>query len=133
MQSPEQLANLRPPWTKENRGSGHHKKHPNGYLTPVLKKLLKGKWPANDPKIKALLATLKLPETIGTFLVLRRIMNACEGDDLAIERIFERLDGKVGELEPESAGQDTRIIIINNGSKQADGSNPKGLPEKISI
>jgi hypothetical protein len=71
----------------------HTKKGP--YLTPILNKLLNAKWEFHDKKIKTLLKDLKMKETIGTALVLRRILNGTEGDDLAIERIFDRIDGKV--------------------------------------
>ncbi len=74
----------------------HTKKGP--YLTPILKKLLSANWEFHDKKIKVLLKDLKLKETIGVALVLRRVLNGTEGDDLAIERIFDRIDGKVAEV-----------------------------------
>lgn len=83
------------------------------YLTPILKKILTGKWDIKDEKIKALLKTLKLPETIATSVVLRRILNACEGDDLAIERIFDRVDGKLVDTKIDQS-QHTQYVIFRN-------------------
>jgi len=92
----------------------HTQKGP--YLANILKKILSGKWEFHDPKVKALLKDLKLKETIATALVLRRVLNATEGDDLAIERIFERVDGKVDQkLLTDSP--ETKIIIIRDGNK----------------
>ena len=65
------------------------------YLRPILKKLLSADWKFNDPKIKAMLKKHHLKEDIATAVVLRLIMNAIEGDDRAIEDIFDRIDGKV--------------------------------------
>ncbi|MFA6067542.1 MAG: hypothetical protein WC810_03075 [Janthinobacterium sp.] len=71
----------------------HTQKGP--YFKTILDKLLSGKWEVTDPKVKGLLRGLELPETIGVIITLRRILNATEGDDTAIERIFDRVDGKV--------------------------------------
>ena len=72
----------------------HTQKHPNGYLTPLLKRLLKKSITVPNPEHPhGKLVKLTVKDAI----VWRRILNACEGDDTAIERIFNRLDGKVPE------------------------------------
>lgn len=91
----------------------HTQKGP--HLTTILKKLLSAKWPLKDRKLKELLKSLKLRETLEVSLALRRLLNALEGDDLAIERIFDRIDGKVAQ-KLKAEGFADKIIIINNGS-----------------
>jgi hypothetical protein len=73
----------------------HTKKGPR--LTTILNKLLSAKWDFNDPKIKELIKKCELEETIEVALCLRRILNGTEGDDAAIERILDRIDGKVAQ------------------------------------
>ena len=73
----------------------HTQKGPR--LTTILKKLLSAEWEVNDPKIQALLAKCGLDRTIEVILCLRRILNGTEGDDLAIEKIFDRIDGKISQ------------------------------------
>lgn len=99
----------------------HTKKGP--YLTPILNKLLSAEWPIKDAKMKSLLKRLELPETIAVSVALRRILNACEGDDLAIERIFDRVDGKVANIQEEGTDD-----LINNTLEFKDiPKNGKGL------
>lgn len=64
-------------------------------LTTILKKLIAGEWEFSDAKIQDLLKRTDCKQTIETALCLRRILNGTEGDDQAIERIFDRIDGKV--------------------------------------
>lgn len=73
----------------------HTKKGP--HLTTILKKLISAEWDFNDPKIKELIKKCDLEQTIEVALCLRRILNGTEGDDAAIERIFDRIDGKVSQ------------------------------------
>jgi len=103
----------------------HTQKHPNGYLTSTLKKLLSADWDIKDAKIKKLLKNSNLKETVATALVLRRILNGCEGDDLAIERIFDRIDGKVPQ---KLEGAETQIhnhIIITTPSEKRNAVYPE--------
>jgi len=73
----------------------HTQKGPR--LTTILKKLLSADWEVNDPKVQALIQKCGLDRTIEVILCLRRILNGTEGDDAAIERIFDRIDGKVAQ------------------------------------
>ena len=95
--------------------------HPPGpRLTTILSKLLSAKWDFNDPKIKAIIKKQGLEETIETALVLRRILNGTEGDDTAIERIFDRLDGKVIQKVKDEGGK--IVVIIHNAGDRKIGT-----------
>jgi len=90
------------------------KKHTGPRMATILNKLLSAKWEIKDKQIKNLLKSLKLKETLEVSVVLRRLLNACEGDDTAIERIFDRVDGKVPQkLEGEGFIPETKIFIQN--------------------
>lgn len=109
---------------KGNRFSSTNQPKKNGCppgprLTTILSKLLSAKWDFNDPKIKALIKKQGLEETIETALVLRRILNGTEGDDTAIERIFDRLDGKVIQKVSGEGGK-VVVIIHNAGDRQGN-------------
>jgi hypothetical protein len=94
------------------------KKHTGPRMATILSKILSAKWEIKDKQIKTLLKSLKLKETLEVSVVLRRILNACEGDDLAIERIFDRVDGKVAqELIGKGFAGETKIILINSKAK----------------
>jgi len=69
-------------------------------LTTILSKILSAEWDFNDPKIKELIKKQHLKATIETALCLRRVLNGTEGDDLAIERIFDRIDGSIKKENP---------------------------------
>ena len=91
----------------------HTQKHPNGYVRPMLIKLLSAEWHIEDKKIKKLLRKVKLKETVMVALILRKILNGTEGDGKDIEDIFDRLDGKVAQtLLGEGFSGDTKIIFI---------------------
>lgn len=92
----------------------HTKKGP--HLTTILKKLLSAEWSYSDRKIKALIKKCGLKQTIETALVLRRILNGTEGDDTAIERIFDRIDGKVTQ-KVESEVKITQMGVVKKDDK----------------
>ncbi len=88
------LATLRP-FQKGHKPYPHTQKHPNGYLLPLLKRYLNKNITVPNPEdANGKLIKMKVKDAI----VWRRLLNACEGDDLAIERIFDRIDGKVAEV-----------------------------------
>jgi hypothetical protein len=97
------------------------------HLTTTLKKLLGAKWDITDPKIKALVKERGLEETVEVILVLRRILNGTEGDDTAIERIFDRIDGKVPQKSEVSGElkytQMTHITVEHNPMELDFGDN----------
>lgn len=77
--------------------ASRHKKHPNGYLTPILKKLLEKKMTVKDPEVKKLFEIkpgMKKAE-LKKIIMLRYILNAVEGENPAIEGILDRMDGKL--------------------------------------
>ena len=78
-----------------NRPDAPFAGHTGPRLTTILKKLLSAEWEVNDPKVQALIEKCGLDRTIEVILCLRRVLNGTEGDDQAIERIFDRIDGKV--------------------------------------
>jgi len=97
----------------------NHHKGPR--LSTILNKLLSAEWKIKDREIKDLLKKLHLPETIETSIVLRRILNACEGDDNAIERIFDRVDGKIPQkLVGEGIASQNIQIVINKAKELKD-------------
>jgi hypothetical protein len=97
----------------------HTQKGP--YLTSILKKLMAGTWEFNDPKIQDLLKRTDCKQTIETALVLRRILNGTEGDDQAIERIFDRIDGKVAQkTEMDLKGEIVMMPCVEKDGKPLD-------------
>ena len=75
----------------------HTKKHPHGYLTPILKKLLAKKMSVNDPEVRKVLAIKTGTKAeLKKIIMLRYILNALQGENHAIEGIMDRMDGKVG-------------------------------------
>lgn len=62
------------------------------YLTPLLKRLLEKKIRFTDPETNRIVKG-KVKDAI----MLRYILNASEGDNVAIEGILDRVDGKVAQ------------------------------------
>lgn len=75
---------------------GHQKTggRKKGYVSPTteLKRLLEKKISYEDPETKQ-----QVKGKIGTVIALRAILNACQGDQNAIEDIMDRVDGKVAQ------------------------------------
>jgi len=69
---------------------GHTQKHPNGYLVPLLKKFLNKKINYKDPETEKTIRG-KVKDAV----VWRYILNATQGENQAIEGIFDRTDGKL--------------------------------------
>jgi len=88
----------------------HTQKHPDGYLTAKLKRCLRKIINVPDPEHPENLIKLRVADA----LVWRRLFNATEGDDQAIERVFDRIDGKVAQKTEHSGQIDsgTKIIIV---------------------
>ena len=105
------MAYCNPP--KEHRYSktnpppaSRHKKHPNGYLIPLLKRLLKKNIKYQDPE------TLKfIKGKVKDAVIWRLILNATEGETPAIKEIIDRIDGKVKEKTEHSFDDDTRGLL----------------------
>jgi hypothetical protein len=68
----------------------HTTKHPEGYLTSRLKKFLKKKIKYKDPETKKMVTG-----TVRDAIVWRYLLNARQGQNYAIEGIFDRIEGKL--------------------------------------
>jgi hypothetical protein len=98
----------------------HTQKGP--YLTPILKKLLSAPWSMKDRDLAIMCEKLGLKQTVAVALMLRRVLNAAEGDDHAIERILDRIDGKLPIPIQEAKKEDENLLeaefeIVPNGDK----------------
>lgn len=106
----------------------HTQKHPNGYLTPLLNKLLNKTMTINDPEVKKILeAKSGSKAELKKILVLRWILNGIQGENDAIKEIFNRVDGK---LSDNSSNQSQHFtIVVKNYIPQEEkvGSNNRNL------
>jgi hypothetical protein len=110
------LANLKPFEKGDQRfkeRAMHTTKHPEGYLTSRLKRLLKKKiYPYNNPLTNT---TEKLEG--GQAAALATIWAALQGDMRAMEILLDRIDGKV-EQKLVGEGFENKVInIIHNNGK----------------
>lgn len=76
------------------------------YLTPILRKLLEKKIDYIDPETNT-----KIIGKVKDAIVWRLLLNAAQGDNVAIREILERTDGKVAQ-KLEGVGGETRIVVI---------------------
>ena len=95
------------PYTKENPGQRHTQKHPNGYLTPKLKRFLKKQIKYEDPETQEL-----IKGNVGDALMWRYILNGTQGDNQAIEGILDRVDGRLKPDEDKSESNNTYVFVI---------------------
>ena len=79
----------------------HTQKHPDGYLTPILKKVLSKTYRCEDPETKKF---KKIKGSQGLMQVL--IWEGMQGNVVAIKEILDRLDGKVAQKLEHSGGID---------------------------
>lgn len=88
----------------------HTQKHPNGYLTPILKKLLNREMSIKDPEVQRIFnSKIGTKAQLKKILALRWILNGIQGDNEAIKEIFNRIDGKTDTND--KGGNQTNIII----------------------
>jgi len=73
-----------------NRPHAPNKGNHGPYLTPILKKLLTKKIRYEDPETQKIIKGV-----VKDVVMLRLILNASQGDNVAIKEILERVDGKV--------------------------------------
>ena len=92
----------------------HTKKGP--YLMPLLKRFLKKQISFEDPETQKIIRG-----RVKDAVVWRLILNATQGDNIAIKEIFDRLDGKVAQELPNSG-----VTIINAiyGYRNKSGDSP---------
>ena len=91
----------------------HTQKHPNGYLLPILKKLLNKKMTVKDEEVRKIfeLKDGKTKAELKKVIMLRYILNAVEGENQAIEGIFDRIDGKLKNAD--GKGVNVSTIVFN--------------------
>ena len=78
------------------------------YLTSFLKRCLKKKISFEDPETQKI-----IKGRVRDALVWRYILNGTQGDNQAIEGIFDRIDGKtIQKLIGEGFSGDTKIIVV---------------------
>ena len=109
--SREKIGYCNPP--KEHRYSktnpppaSRHKKHPNGYLTPLLRKLLEKKINYQDPETHKIING-KVKDAV----LWRLILNASEGETQAIREVLDRIDGKVKDKTEHSLDDDLKGLL----------------------
>jgi len=123
----KQLANLRP-FSSTHQPKTRNTKHPNGYLMPLVYRILEKKhfrW--EDPEsqtIKRLLGK--------NAVAIQWIWSILQGDTRALKELVERTDGKVPQkLEGEGFDEETKIIIIRPGEKIEDKKDMLGVREGV--
>lgn len=92
-----------------------------GYTSPTaeLKRLLEKKISYEDPESKK-----QVTGKISTVIALRGILNACQGDQNAIEDILDRIDGKPSQkVVSEMEG---KITVVVHNARESGGA--KVLP-----
>ena len=97
----------------------HTTKHPEGYLTSRLKRMLKKKFKIADPETEKI---IKMTGSDG--VMLRLVWNALQGENDAIKQILERLDGKVTDKIDMNV-QEKRVTLIWDMTKKDGGDKTK--------
>ena len=117
-------------FSSTNQPENHNPKGQGPYLTPLLKRFLNKKISFEDPETQKMIKG-KVKDAV----IWRLILNATQGENLAIKEILDRVDGKVAqELKGEGFGGDTKIYIISNKEANAGvKGNANRLPDEISI
>ncbi len=106
-----------------------HKKHPNGYLTPLLKKVLLKQYRCQDPE------TQKIKKIIGAKGLMQvLIWEGMQGNVVAIKEILDRIDGKVEQkLKGEGFNnlEGTKIIIVRDANDKVSSDKETGRGVRI--
>ena len=95
----------------------HTQKHPNGYLVPLLKKLLTKKINIEDPETKKLVKA-----QVKDAVIWRLILNATQGETPAIKEIIDRIDGKVKDKTEHSVDDDLKGLLTKALNRLAQGN-----------
>ena len=94
---------------KYRPASTNNKKHPNGYLTPLLKKLLQKKISITDP-----VTLKKIQSDVKHAVLWRLLLNATEGETSAIKEILDRVDGRVAQEVVGTGFNQTNHFYVQN-------------------
>ena len=91
-----------------NRPYAPNAGHKGPYLIPLLRRFLEKKIDFEDPDTKKIIHG-KVKDAI----IWRLLLNAAQGDNLAIKEILDRMEGKaIQKLIGEGFGGDTKIFVI---------------------
>jgi len=107
----------------------HTQKHPNGYLTPLLKRFLNKKIDYIDPETNQ-----KISGKVKDAVMWRLLLNGCQGETPAIKEILDRLDGKVLQRTEHSGQVDsgTKIVIIHTSEGKVKNERGESVSEALS-
>jgi len=111
------LKGLAPRYSKDNPPPGHTQKHPNGYFTPLLKRLLEKNINLKGKKgFERFNEIFKGKLTAKQIIALRYILNACQGETQSIEGIIDRIDGKIA-TNTNGKGTYATTVIVRIGNQ----------------
>ena len=101
----------------------HQGRHKGATLTDILRKLLKKKIEYEDPETQKM-----VKGKISQVVMLRLLLNACQGENDAIKEILDRIDGKTPQkLIGEGMGGETRIILFTPKERKDNASRVDAL------
>ena len=115
------LANLIP-YTKGCNSPRHIQKGP--YLTSFLKRCLSKKIKYEDPETEKIIRG-----RVKDAVVWRLILNATQGDNVAIKEVFERIDGKLTDIQiDQSQHSHYTVVWEKKDAKDSDRLQTSELP-----
>lgn len=104
----------------------HTKKGP--YLIPLLKKFLEKRISYEDPETQKMIKGM-----VKDAVVWRLLLNACQGENDAIKEVFNRIDGKLPDINLDQSQHLT--VIVKNHIPQEDKVASRGgdarCPQKL--
>lgn len=95
----------------------HTQKHPNGYLTPLLKRLLTKKISFEDPETQKIIKS-----DVAHALLWRLILNGTQGETPAIKEIIDRIDGKQSDMHIDQS-QHSHYVVFRNPKSLKENAN----------
>jgi hypothetical protein len=104
------------PFSETRQPSPSTRSRPRGqYLTPILKKFLNKSIDYEDPDTKKIIHG-KVKDAI----LWRLLLNAAQGDNIAIKEILDRIDGKVFISEQNEGDKKNLNIILVTPKERLD-------------
>jgi len=92
----------------KNRPYAPNAGHKGPYLIPLLRKFLEKKISFEDPETQKIIKG-KVKDAI----MWRLLLNAAQGDNVAIKEVLDRLDGRaIQKIIGEGFNSDTKIVIV---------------------
>lgn len=105
---PRQLPPIEHRFPKGYHSGNHTQKHPSGYLTPLLKRLIEKKIRFEDPETQKI-----IKGKVKHAILWRYILNATQGENQAIEGIFDRIDGKIPNMVLDQSTHQHFVVFRN--------------------